>query len=422
MTMRAVGYELALDELQRLRALAFRDGTVLERDGLAVYAFDQALRLRLPAGLADTGRVGALEAVLSSIEQEHLFYPPLAVGALPFRPDEPGALVVPELAVVAPSGGQPLAIVTGQSPARDTLERLLAQSSKAACSPAAPPSSGARHEAAPPDRFQLRSRRSHADFLQRVSTAIDEVRTGRLDKVVLAREVVVHANRQLRQHDLLERLRALHPSCQSFAVEGFLGASPELLVSRRGDIVASHPLAGTAPRSGDPEADKRLAAALLASDKERAEHRTVVDAIAHGLSPVCDSLVVPSEPSIVELRNVSHLGTRIEGRLDTTKPGCLSLLARIHPTPAVAGSPTDVALEYLSKVEELERGRYAGAVGWVNAAGDGEWYLGIRSAIVEGRTARLFAGVGIVADSDPETELRETQLKLQAVLAAAVRP
>jgi menaquinone-specific isochorismate synthase len=137
-------------------------------------------------------------------------------------------------------------------------------------------------------------------------------------------------------------------------------------------------------------------------------------------------LRVPEAPSIVELRNVSHLGTQIRGTLAAGGDGgpmnALELLALIHPTPAVAGTPVDLALDYLAKAEELDRDRYAGAVGWIDGTGDGEWHLGIRCAIVSERTARLFAGVGIVADSDPSSELAETQLKLQAFLAAAVRP
>jgi menaquinone-specific isochorismate synthase len=242
----------------------------------------------------------------------------------------------------------------------------------------------------------------------------------------MAREVLIEANRPFRQADLLERLRTLHPSCATFAVDGFMGATPELLIRRRGGDLESHPLAGTAARSGDPEVDRRVEAALLASDKERSEHRAVVDAITDGLAPAMVDLSVPDEPGIVELRNVSHLGTRITGHIAAGPDGetrnALELLALIHPTPAVAGTPADLALDYLAKAEELDRDRYAGAVGWINGDGDGEWYLGIRCAIVADRSARLFAGVGIVADSDPAAELAETQLKLQAFLAAAVRP
>jgi len=406
----ATGYELSSDETAALRRLAFRSGAVLEREGRAVYGFGQAARLELPGGLADDERCAEIEAAIAALGAGTSPRPPLAIGALPFLPDAPACLVVPDVAVIAEPGSPAVAVVTGTGHGRAALDRLLAKASTAAV------------EEPPPDAFTLASTRSHADFLSRVTAAVEEVRTGRLDKVVLAREVNIEANRPLRQHDLLERLRALHPSCLSFAVSGFVGASPELLLARNGARFASHPLAGTAARSGDPEADARAEAALLASDKERAEHAAVVEAIAAGLRPVAASLDVPPGPHIVELRNVSHLGTSITGSLPDGAPGALGLLGRIHPTPAVAGTPTDVALEYLAKAEELDRDRYAGAVGWVDGAGDGEWYLGIRSAIVEGSSARLFAGVGILADSDPEAELRETQLKLQAVLAAAVRP
>ena len=151
----------------------------------------------------------------------------------------------------------------------------------------------------------------------------------------------------------------------------------------------------------------------------------MVETIAAALSPVVALLEVPDAPSIRELRNVSHLGTLLTGTLSEREgehPSALELVALLHPTPAVAGTPVDLALDYLAKLEELDRDRYAGPVGFMDARGDGEWYLGIRSAIVAGCSARLFAGVGIVADSDPAAELAETQLKLQAFLAAAVRP
>ncbi len=220
--------------------------------------------------------------------------------------------------------------------------------------------------APPPDDFRLASARPHQDFLDRVGAALAEITSGRLAKVVLAREVTVHANRPFRQADLLGRLRALHPSCTAFAVEGFLGASPELLIRRTGARIASEPLAGTAARSGDPEADRRAEAALLASAKERSEHRVVVDTIAEALAPVVEHLDVPDEPVVHELRNVSHLGTSITGTLarrDGGYPSALDLLGLLHPTPAVAGTPVDLALEYLAKLEELDRDRFGGPVG-----------------------------------------------------------
>ena len=318
--------------------------------------------------------------------------------------------------MIAPADHKPSVVVVG-SP--DRVRELLSGL------PEIVAARRAREPASPPDEFRLASARPHQDFLDRVSAVLAEIAAGSLDKLVLAREVTVHANRPLRQADLLGRLRALHPSCTAFAVDGFLGATPELLLARCGARITSVPLAGTAARSGDPGSDRRAEAALLASVKERAEHRVVVDAISSALAPVVEQLEVPDGPVIRELRNVSHLGTSITGKLakrDGSYPSALELVGLLHPPPAVAGTPVDLALDYLAKLEELDRDRYAGPVGWVDARGDGEWYLGIRSAIVEGSSARLFAGVGIVADSEPAAELAETQLKLQAFLAAAVRP
>lgn len=273
-----------------------------------------------------------------------------------------------------------------------------------------------------PDGFTLASTRSHGEWNETVRDAIETVRSGRLRKVVLAREVTVVANQVIPVATVLARLRALYPACRVFSVDGFVGASPEMLVTRHGTEVVAHPLAGTVARSGDPDTDATLAGLLLASHKEREEHALVVEAVADALRRHCDSLEVPAEPSVVPFRNVSHLGTRIEGRLRRPAASALALAAALHPTPAVAGTPTDEALAYIAEVEKLDRGRYAGPVGWVDAQGDGEFAVGIRSAEIEGNRARLFAGVGLVAESDPEAELLETQLKLQALLAALVRP
>jgi menaquinone-specific isochorismate synthase len=274
-----------------------------------------------------------------------------------------------------------------------------------------------------PDSFTLTSPRSHEEFEAMVGEAVDAIRRGQLGKVVVAREVLVEANREIVVADVLERLRALYPACVVFSVDGFVGASPELLVERNGDKVRSHPLAGTYPRSGDPHADEVLAAQLLASVKDRREHRYVIDDICAALRPLCTELAVPDGPEIMQLRNVLHLGTEIAGTLrDDPAPTALDLALRLHPTPAVGGTPTEDALAWLAEHEGLERGHYAGPVGWVDANGDGLFAVGIRSAEIDGRRARLFAGVGIVEGSDTKRELVETQLKLQALLAAVVRP
>jgi menaquinone-specific isochorismate synthase len=195
-----------------------------------------------------------------------------------------------------------------------------------------------------------------------------------------------------------------------------------MLVSRHGDIVRAHPMAGTAPRSGDPATDARLAQQLLDSSNTRAEHRHTIDMVHDTLLPWCSFLDEEAEPSIVAMANVQHLATRLEGQLSTPAASVLELVSALHPTPAVGGSPREHALELISEIEQLDRGRYAGPVGWIDTAGNGVWAVGIRSAEFSGHTARLFAGVGIVADSEPETELAETRAKLQTMLGAIIRP
>ena len=424
---------MAADAVSRLRAHAYETGRVIERDGLMVLGFGTAAVLPLPGGLSDPTNLAraiddlaAIEAVTpggasgAQLAQAPGAPVPIALGALRFDRRADGELIVPEVAVIAPAARSASMLVVGS---QERVAQLLRQLDTGL--PEIVTGGRAVGRTAPPDDFRLASARPHQDFLNRVGAALTEIRSGRLDKVVLAREVTVQANRPLRQADLLGRLRALHPSCTTFAIDGFIGATPELLIRRYGEKIASHPLAGTAARSGDAEADRRAEAALLASVKERAEHRAVVDAISSALAPVVEQLEVPDRPVILELRNVSHLGTAITGTLARREgafPSALELVGLLHPTPAVAGTPVDLALDYLAKLEDLDRDRYAGPVGWVDARADGEWCLGIRSAIVEGSSARLFAGVGIVADSDPDEELAETQLKLQAFLAAAVRP
>jgi menaquinone-specific isochorismate synthase len=395
-----------------LLAIAGADGLLWERDGHGLAARGLATRVELPAGLADADGRAAVAERLSAIETDGSIgasgCEPIAMGAQPFSPTAPASLVVPALIVRRLADGTAWVTTIG-SPEASTAPWPVA---------------GAAGRGAP-DTFSLTPSMSHDQWCALVADGVADIRDGALDKVVLARVVMGRANRDIDVPSVLARLAALYPSCVVFSVEGFIGASPELLVRRAGAAVASHPLAGTIPRSGDPAADEALASALLHSDKERAEHRFVVDDVALALRGVCSTLEVPDAPCIVPLRNVSHLGTRITGTLagpEASFPTALDLAARLHPTAAVGGTPRSAALAWLARREGFARGPYAGPVGWVDARGDGEWMVGIRSALIEGATARLFAGVGVVADSDPAAELAETQLKLQALLAAVVRP
>jgi menaquinone-specific isochorismate synthase len=253
-----------------------------------------------------------------------------------------------------------------------------------------------------------------------VAAARDAICAGRLRKVVLARDVLVEADRPLDTWAILRRLRASFGSSYLYSVDGYVGASPELLVSRVGDMVRSHPLAGTAPRTGDPGTDARLAAGLLASAQH--EHRVTIDMVHERLLPFCSYLDEEAEPSIVTVANVQHLGTMLEGRLSSPPAHVLDLVGVLHPTPAVGGWPTAEALALIAELEGMQRGRYAGPVGWFDRHGHGHLAVGIRGAELAGCRARLFAGVGVVADSDPAAELAETQAKLQAMLSVIVRP
>jgi menaquinone-specific isochorismate synthase len=244
---------------------------------------------------------------------------------------------------------------------------------------------------------------------------------GGLSKVVLAREVVVEADVPFDRGAVLQRLRRSYPGCFLFHVDGFLGASPELLVSRTGDVVRAQPMAGTAARGGDPATDARLAASLLASPTYRHEHQITIDMVFDTLIPWCSYLDYEPEPSVVGVANVQHLATMVEGRLSQPAPSILELVGALHPTPAVNGWPRDEARAWIEAHEGFERGRYAGTVGWVDARGNGTFAVSIRCADIDGTTARLVAGNGIVADSDPDTELAETQIKLQALLSALAR-
>lgn len=397
-----------------LLAFAGDDGLLFVRDGVGLAARGEALRIAMPTGTADVSHVrGLLSALVTDDPLRRAGSGPVAFGALPFAPGDAGSLVVPSTIVAKSGDGSAWCTQIGPIGSRHfEMPELVAK----------------RAPRWSPHGFDLHSAVSHEQWCAIVAAAITRIRNGELDKVVLARPVDVVATSDLVIGDILGRLQALFPSCMVFSLEGFIGASPELLVSRKGSQVKAHPLAGTVARSGDPDTDAKLAAGLLASTKDRWEHALVIDAIADVLRPLCDELDVPRSPSIVPLRNVSHLGTLLTGSLhaasvaDRTARTALEFASALHPTPAVGGFPTAEALTLICELEPEARGTYAGPLGWVDALGNGEWALGLRSARIRGNTARMFAGGGIVNDSDPAAELQETQLKLQALLAAVVRP
>jgi len=273
-------------------------------------------------------------------------------------------------------------------------------------------------------QFVVRPGVDVATYLRAVAAIRDAVQRGEITKAVVARDVFVESSEPISVHALLRRLRASLGSSYRYSIDGLVGASPELLVARNGDDVSSNPLAGTTPRTGDPATDARLATELRASEKNQIEHRVVIDMVHDTLLPWCSYLDWQPEPEVVAVANVQHLGTRIEGKLSLPLPHVVQLMQALSPTPALGGHPRDAALALLAQHEGLTRGRYGGSVGWCDRHGNGTWAVTIRCAEVSAdrRVARLFAGGGIVAQSDPQSELAETQAKFQAMLAAIVRP
>ena len=252
-----------------------------------------------------------------------------------------------------------------------------------------------------------------------VSGAVEEIRAGRQRKVVLAREVRVDAPRAHDAGAVYGALRTAFPSCFCFCCgspEGaFLGASPELLIRRSGAGATTVALAGSTRRSADPAVDDHLGEQLLRSAKDRSEQEIVVRRIERALRPHAVWVQAGEEPVVIKVANIQHLATAIRAQLAEPR-SAVELAGLLHPTPAVGGEPRQAALGAISRLEDLDRGWYAGPMGWMDAAEDGEFCVALRSALLRDRAAHLFAGAGIVADSDPASELAETELKLAALL------
>jgi salicylate biosynthesis isochorismate synthase len=244
---------------------------------------------------------------------------------------------------------------------------------------------------------------------------------GRLDKVVLARRVDLRADRPLDVGATLRRLAAAAPESTVFAIARgdavFVGASPERLVRTEGRDARTVAIAGSTRRGRDAAEDDALAAALLADEKEREEHEVVVRMLRDSLAPLCDDLDVAASPRVIRLRTVQHLCTDVTART-SDRAGILSLVEVLHPTPAVGGQPRAVALEMIRDQERLDRGWYAAPLGWLDRDGDGEFIVALRSGVVRGDRASLFAGCGIVADSEPDREWEESRMKLRALGSA----
>ncbi|MFG2895744.1 isochorismate synthase [Streptomyces zaomyceticus] len=317
---------------------------------------------------------------------------PVVIGALPFEPDAPAALVIPE------------ALRTGPALAFDPLVAL----------PAAEP---------PAVAWAVRPEPDPEVYAKGVASAVDRMWKGEFSKVVLARTLELTGPGEPDVPAMLQRLARRDPAGYTFALptgpgRTLLGASPELLVSRRGDRLVSNPLAGSTPRSDDLAEDVRRAAALLESAKDLHEHAVVVDAVHQVMAPYCSAIEVPARPSLIRTATMWHLSTTVTGTLAHPEVSALEIASALHPTPAVCGTPTPLARQVIRETEPFDRGFFTGIVGWGDAEGNGEWVVTIRCAEAENRTLRLYAGAGVVSASVPEEETAETAAKFRTFLNA----
>jgi isochorismate synthase len=389
-------------------------GFFMERSGLGVSTSGVAATIEGESGPERILRLAKLvDEALDRVEWDREGPAPLAVASIGFADETPAEATIPARAAVRRHAGETWELgvtADGLAAPDEARERWTGRTTP--------------HDAF--DEFQLWPDPEPDEYEDAVGRAVGRIRAGELRKVVLARTLLVDAERRLDPKQLLWRVRAVDPDCYSFATPGggdskgavLVGATPELLVSKSRPTVEAAPLAGSAQRFGDPIRDRASADRLFRSEKDREEHAVVVEHVAHVLGAFCDDLRYPHEPELLGTANVWHLATPFRGRLHDPSRSVLELVAALHPTPAVCGTPREAAREAMTHLEAIDRGMYAGPVGWVDANGDGEWALALRCAEITGKTARLFAGAGIVADSIPEAELDETERKFRALLDA----
>jgi len=397
------------------------------RRGEGLVGWGEAARVTLPAGedrftVAEKWFRSVLDTAATDDQVDVPGSGPVAFGSFTFDPASDGSVLVLPRAVLGRRNGQ------------SWLTTIGAAGDLAASAPVTTPGTIRWH-----DGSLTAPQWEHA-----VAAAVASIKAGRLRKAVLSRDLYATASQDLDVRALLHRLAARYPDCYTFACGGMVGATPELLIRREAAEISALVLAGTTPRGSDAAEDEALGAALLASAKNTEEHAYAATGVREVLAPLCEQLAVDSRPFLLRLANVQHLATAVTGRLAGAAqphPGpagaagheagppaghqagaangagpalsALAIAAALHPTAAVCGTPTDAAMELIRELEGMDRGRYAGPVGWLDSRGNGEWGIALRCAEVDGHRARLFAGGGIVAGSDPAAELAEAQAKFR---------
>ena len=396
--MKATSFPLAqiTDRDIDLNDVAGSDGFLFVREGVGLAA----------RGISARASAANAQKMLSEIEQSPTRLPigvgAIMFGSIPFDTSRDADFILPTITFCKTREGETWVTVIDDAPI-PPFSDLAVQPSKA--------------------RFDVRDGVAVETYIAAVEAARAAVRSGQLTKAVIARDVFVDTDTPIDIHAVLLNLKSSFGTSYRYSFDGFVGASPELLVAIHDDEITSHPLAGTTPRTGDPEKDVALAKQLVESTKNQIEHRVVIDMVHDTLLPHCSYLDWEAEPSVVQVANVQHLGTQLVGKLSEPQLQVLDAALALSPTPALGGFPRDEALQLIARHEGMDRDKYGGAIGWFDAQGNGVFAVAIRCAqFNESRTqARLFAGGGIVADSEPLDELAETQAKLQAMLTAITR-
>jgi menaquinone-specific isochorismate synthase len=340
---------------------------------------------------------------------------PVAFGSFTFDPTSDGSVLVIPRIVVGRRDGQAWLTTIEPLPDGPSRQQPSKPSQLSEPSQLGPPPLPVPAPLVPPTGLRWSDGSLTPPAWERaVATAVDAIKAGQLRKVVLAFEQYATAAGDIDTRVLLSRLAERYPDCYTFCCDGLLGATPELYIRRTGRELYSLVLAGTAPRGSTPEQDRALGEELLASAKNQEEHQYGVADVRDALAPLCADLRIDAQPSLLRYANVQHLSTWVHGVLadgEASAQSALALTAAVQPTAAVCGAPKETAMELIRELECMDRARWSGSVGWVDAKGDGEWGIALRCGEISGNQARLVAGCGIVAGSDPAAELAEAQSK-----------
>ena len=328
---------------------------------------------------------------------------PILFASFAFAEEEPSVLTIPEIVVAQKNGKSWITWIGNGQP--ELVSRIIEQVGL--------------------NLTWSQGALSDEEWRSAVNASVTKIKEGELEKVVLARDLIAHADKEINPAALIQSLETEYPSTWLFLVDNLIGATPELLVRLSKSLVTSRVLAGTIRRTGDEERDFALAGSLAKSSKDLEEHEYAVRSVAEALEPFASSTNVPDAPFVLHLPNVMHLATDVTGVINdsATKVDIFKLISALHPSAAVCGTPTDVARDVITELESMNRARYAGPVGWIDAHGDGEMGIALRCGQIaeDRRSIRLFAGCGIVAGSSAEQELAESQAKLLPMRSALTR-